>query len=47
MFGVLYWAVLAVFLPWLRGYRLEEATAVLGDGTTVTKLVQASLDSHD
>lgn len=41
VFGVLYWAVLTVFLPWLRGYQLEEATEVLVDGTTVTKLIRA------
>lgn len=44
VFGVLYWAVLTVFWPWLRGYQLEEATEVLPDGTTVTKLIRAPRD---
>ncbi|KAK3905511.1 amino acid permease-domain-containing protein [Staphylotrichum tortipilum] len=44
IFGVLYWAVLTLLLPWLRGYRLEELAEVLPDGTTVTKLVRAPRD---
>ncbi|KAK4126859.1 amino acid transporter [Parathielavia appendiculata] len=47
VFGILYWAVLTVFLPWLRGYRLEEVTDVIPDGTTITKLVHTPVDWQD
>ncbi|KAL2259718.1 hypothetical protein VTK26DRAFT_6509 [Humicola hyalothermophila] len=43
-FGVLYWLVLAVILPWLGGYRLDEATVVLEDGASVTKLIHVRED---
>lgn len=44
IFGVLYWLVLAVILPWLGGYWLDEATDVLQDGTPVTKLIHVPRD---
>lgn len=37
--AVLYWYVWTRLIPRWRGYRLEEETEVLGDGTSVTKLV--------
>ncbi|KAK4171522.1 putative low-affinity methionine permease [Triangularia setosa] len=39
VFAVLYWSVLAVILPRLGRYRLDEATEVLQDGTVITKLI--------
>jgi len=39
VFGVFYWYIWTRLLPRYRGYRLEEETRVLDDGTTVTKLV--------
>ncbi|KAK4143113.1 amino acid permease-domain-containing protein [Dichotomopilus funicola] len=44
LFGVLYWAVLTIFLPRWGGYRLDEVTDVLEDGTTITKLVHIPKD---
>ncbi|KAK3309258.1 amino acid permease-domain-containing protein [Chaetomium strumarium] len=43
--GVLYWAVLSVLLPWLRGYSLEEEVGVLPDGTAITRLVHVPKDT--
>ncbi|EXJ61401.1 uncharacterized protein A1O5_11716 [Cladophialophora psammophila CBS 110553] len=43
IFGVVYWFAWTIALPRYRGYRLEEETDVLGDGTTVTKLVRKEL----
>ncbi|UKZ67516.1 uncharacterized protein TrAtP1_008673 [Trichoderma atroviride] len=37
--GVLYWYVWTILLPKWRGYTLEEETEVLGDGTSITRLV--------
>lgn len=37
--GVAYWAVWAVLLPKIGGYKLEENGDVLPDGTTITRLV--------
>ncbi|KAL2157974.1 hypothetical protein VTH06DRAFT_4783 [Thermothelomyces fergusii] len=42
-FGVLYWAVVTILLPWWGSYRLEERADVLPDGTTITKLVHVPL----
>ena len=38
--GVVYWYIWTVLIPRLRGYRLEEESGVLHDGTSVTKLVK-------
>ncbi|KAG8533895.1 uncharacterized protein KY384_001636 [Bacidia gigantensis] len=38
--GVIYWYLWTILLPRLGGYRLEEETDVLADGTTVTKIVK-------
>ncbi|KAL2199434.1 amino acid/polyamine transporter I [Corynascus similis CBS 632.67] len=43
-FGVLYWAVLTILLPWWGNYRLEEEADILKDGTTITKLVHVPLE---
>jgi hypothetical protein len=40
---VAYWFVWTVALPRYRGYRLEEETDILGDGTTITKLVRKEI----
>ncbi|KAK4195025.1 putative low-affinity methionine permease [Triangularia verruculosa] len=40
LLAFLYWLVLAVVLPKLGNYRLEEAVEVLQDGTIITKLVR-------
>ncbi|OAQ77012.1 methionine permease [Purpureocillium lilacinum] len=37
--SLLYWYVWTVLLPRIRGYTLEEETAVLRDGTAVTRIV--------
>ncbi|KAL2180559.1 amino acid permease-domain-containing protein [Thermothelomyces heterothallicus CBS 202.75] len=42
-FGVMYWAVVTILLPWWGNYRLEERADVLRDGTTITKLVHVPL----
>jgi amino acid transporter len=39
LFGVLYWFVWLKHIPRWRGYRVEEETNVLDDGTPVTSLV--------
>jgi hypothetical protein len=39
VFGLLYWYVWTIAIPKWKGYRLEEKTEVLDDGTSVTKLV--------
>ena len=44
LFALLYWLFLTILLPKWGGYRLEEETDVLADGTAVTKLVHAPLD---
>jgi hypothetical protein len=36
---VVYWYVWTVLLPRWKGYRIEEETSVLADGTSVTTLV--------
>ncbi len=43
LFAVTYWYVWTVIIPKLQGYRLEEETLVLKDGTSVTKLVHVSI----
>ncbi|KAI1611493.1 LAT family L-amino acid transporter [Exophiala viscosa] len=43
VFGVAYWFIWIKALPWYRGYRLEEEADVLGDGTTITKLVRKNI----
>lgn len=43
MFGFTYWYIWTVALPQWGGYRLENETAVLEDGTTITKLVRKEL----
>ncbi|CAO2654541.1 Nn.00g112740.m01.CDS01 [Neocucurbitaria sp. VM-36] len=40
IFGLLYWYVWIKLIPKWKGYRLEEETSILDDGTTVTTLVQ-------
>ena len=40
LFGVVYWYVWTQLIPRWRGYRLEEESRVLDDGTTVTQLVK-------
>ena len=40
LFGVLYWYVWSILLPKWQGYRLEEETNVLDDGTTVNKVIK-------
>jgi len=40
VFGVIYWFVWTIALPWYGGYRLEDEPDVLDDGTTITKLVR-------
>lgn len=37
--SIVYWYVWSDLIPRLRGYRLEEETAVLDDGTSITKIV--------
>ncbi|KAK4226003.1 amino acid/polyamine transporter I [Podospora fimiseda] len=44
LFGILYWFVLAVCLPWLGGYRLEEGADVLSDGTIITMLLRVPVE---
>lgn len=44
LFGVLYWLFLTILLPRWGGYRLEETTDILKDGTTVTKLTRVPLE---
>ncbi|KFY24996.1 hypothetical protein V493_04896 [Pseudogymnoascus sp. VKM F-4281 (FW-2241)] len=41
LFAVGYWYVYFVAMPWWNGYRIEEETKVLEDGTSITKLVKA------
>lgn len=43
LFGVAYWFVWTIVLPRYRGYRLEEEADILGDGTTITKLVRKDI----
>lgn len=42
-FGFVYWYMWTVALPRLGGYRLENETGVLEDGTSITKLVRKEL----
>lgn len=42
MFGLLYWYVWIRLIPRWKGYRLEEETGILDDGTTVSTLVHVS-----
>lgn len=42
LFGLLYWVVWFKILPRLKGYRIEEETDVLSDGTTISKLVHVA-----
>lgn len=41
--AVVYWLVLFKLVPAWRGYRVDEATEVLDDGTSITKLVHVPL----
>ncbi|KIX06073.1 uncharacterized protein Z518_04047 [Rhinocladiella mackenziei CBS 650.93] len=43
IFGVVYWYLWTIALPRYRGYRLEEEADILGDGTTITKLVRKEI----
>ncbi len=43
LFGVAYWFVWTIVLPRYRGYRLEEEADILGDGTTINRLVRKEL----
>lgn len=42
LFGLLYWFVWFKVLPRWKGYRIEEETDILSDGTTVSKLVHVA-----
>lgn len=42
-FGGLYWALFAKVAPKLKGYRLEDRTEVLDDGTTITKVAHVPI----
>ncbi|CAI0642967.1 unnamed protein product, partial [Colletotrichum noveboracense] len=42
--GVVYWYIWTILVPRWRGYRIEEKEEVLGDGTTITKLVHTPID---
>lgn len=39
LFGLVYWYIWIKLLPKWRGYKIEEKTSVLDDGTTITALV--------
>jgi amino acid transporter len=39
LFGLVYWFVWFELIPKWKGYRIEEETGVLSDGTTVSTLV--------
>jgi hypothetical protein len=39
LFGLLYWFVWFKLIPKWKGYRVEEGTDVLSDGTTVSTLI--------
>jgi hypothetical protein len=43
IFGVAYWYFWTVALPKWYGYRLENETGVLADGTSFTRLVRKGL----
>jgi amino acid transporter len=43
LFGVVYWFVWLKLIPKWKGYRVEEETSVLDDGTPVTSLVHAPI----
>jgi hypothetical protein len=43
VFGVAYWFVWIIALPYYRGYRLEEETDTLEDGTSITRLARKEL----
>ncbi|KAJ5701927.1 methionine permease [Penicillium malachiteum] len=43
LFAILYWYVWTVFLPRCGGYKLEEITETLDDGTPVIRLVRSYL----
>jgi hypothetical protein len=45
--GAVYWYVWSILLPKWYGYRLENHTEVLKDGTSVTKIVHVPLPSAD
>ena len=40
LFAVLYWYIWIVLVPKWSGYKVEEETDVLDDGTTITALVK-------
>ena len=42
--GVVYWAVWAVLLPKIGGYKFEEKADILEDGTTITRLMHVHED---
>lgn len=44
VFGVGWWAFVFLGLPKWGGYRIEEEVEVLGDGTSVTRLVKVKGD---
>ncbi|KAL0932550.1 methionine permease [Colletotrichum truncatum] len=41
--GVLYWYLWTVFVPYLKGYTIEEQEEILEDGTKITKLVHSRI----
>jgi amino acid transporter len=43
LFGVLYWYVFAIAWPKWRGFRLEDRTETIDDGTTVTTIAHVPL----
>lgn len=42
-FAIAYWYIWTRLIPHYRGYRLEEEADILGDGTTITKLVRKEI----
>ena len=43
IFSVIYWFVWFIVLPRYRGYKLEDESDILDDGTKVTRLVRRDL----
>jgi hypothetical protein len=43
VFGLVYWYVWTRLIPKWKGYKLEEESSQLDDGTTITKLVHVPI----
>jgi hypothetical protein len=43
LFGMLYWVLWTIILPYYGRYRLEEKVEVLEDGTSIIKLARIPL----